>query len=307
MVRLALVGAGRWGRNIIRTIGELPGLRLARLASTNPDSRALVPGDCVISADWAEVVAAPDVDAVIIATPPASHAAITLAAIAAGKPVLVEKPLTLDLGEAEAIAEAAGASGVMVWVEHTQLFNPAWTALKAALPTIGPLRAIRSEAGNHGPYRAGGIPMLWDWGAHDVALALDLMDADPVSVSARWLERRMVEGGEAGDVRLTLSFAGGVEAHLRLCNLMDKCRRVAVHGERGVLVLDDLAADRLTRHPSIAGFAWPHGPGEALAVEPEMPLTRAVRLFARAVGSGEAGPSPLALGIRVVRALDACG
>lgn len=305
-VRLALIGAGRWGRNYIRAIAGLPGAALVRLASANPESRALVPPDCVVDADWRAVVAAPEVEAVIVATPPATHAGIALAAIAAGKAVLVEKPLTLDLAEAEDIATAARAADVMVWVEHTQLFNPAWNALKAALPTIGSLLAVRSEAGNHGPYRKGGVPMLWDWGAHDVAMVLDLMGGDPDRISTVWVARGEKDGGEAGDVALTLAF-GPVEAQTRLCNTMDKCRRFAVFGEKGTLLLDDLASSKLRRFAPSAAFAWPRGDGETLAVESEMPLTRAIRLFSEAVRRPEPGPSPLGLGVRVVRVLGACG
>lgn len=304
-VRLALIGAGRWGRNYIRAIAGLPETALVRLASSNPDSRALVPSGCVVESDWRSVVAAPEVEAVIVSTPPDSHAEITLAAIAAGKAVLVEKPLTLDMGEAVSIRAAAQDSGVMVWVEHTQLFNPAWQALKAAMASIGPVLALRSEAGNHGPYRKGGVPMLWDWGAHDVAQTLDLMDRDPDAAASVWAARGEKNGGEAGDVTLTLTF-GRVEARTRLCNTMDKCRRFAVHAERGILLFDDLAQAKLTRHPRTRDFAWPAGQGEALAVETEMPLTRAVRLFSQAVRQPSPGPSPLDLGLRVVRVLEAC-
>jgi predicted dehydrogenase len=304
-VRLALIGAGRWGRNTIRTIAGLPGAALVRLASSNPESHALVPPHCGVDSDWRSVIAAPEVEAVIIATPPATHAEITLAAIAMGKAVLVEKPLTLDLAEAEAIAAAARASGVMVWVEHTQLFNPAWDALKAALPAIGPILAIRSEAGNHGPYRPGGVPMLWDWGAHDVSMALDLMGRDPDTASAAWSACGEKDGGEAGDVTLALAF-GAVGARIRLCNTTDKCRRFAVHGKEGVLVFDDLAQEKLTLHPAVPGFGWPSGRGMARTVAAEMPLSRAVRLFAKAVRHPAPGPSPLELGVRVVRVLGAC-
>ncbi|KIL97707.1 Myo-inositol 2-dehydrogenase [Paramagnetospirillum magnetotacticum MS-1] len=304
-VRLALIGAGRWGKNYIRTIAGLPGAALVRLASSNPDNLALVPPGCVIESDWRSVVSAPEVEAVIIATPPATHAEITLAAIASGKAVLVEKPLTLDLAEAEAVAAAAKATGVMVWVEHTQLFNPAWEALKADLTSIGPILAVRSEAGNHGPYRPGGVPMLWDWGAHDVSMVLDLMGRDPDSTSASWAARGEKDGGEAGDVTLTLAFST-VEAHIRLCNTMDKCRRLAVFGEAGTLVMDDRATDKLTLHPPQPDGNWPVGQGHALTVTDEMPLTRAVRLFAGAVRQPEPGPSPLELGLRVVRVLGAC-
>jgi predicted dehydrogenase len=135
---------------------------------------------------------------------------------------------------------------------------------------------------------------------------LDLMGRPPHSCSARTEERREVEGGEAAIVALSLGFDGGIEARIRCGNLMERrVRRFAVHGERGILLLDDTAASRLTRHPPTAGFAWPTGPGEPLAVGDEMPLTRALRLFAGAVAAGATAGS-LPLGIEVVRVLAAC-
>ncbi len=115
-----------------------------------------------------------------------------------------------------------------------------------------------------------------------------------------------MENGEGTLVALSLSFAGGLEAGIRCGNLMEhRTRRFAVHGERGILLLDDTAAHKLTRHPPTAGFAWPSGPGEPLAVEPELPLTRALRLFTEAVAAGATAGS-LPLGVEVVRVLSAC-
>ncbi len=306
VVRLALIGAGRWGRNYIRTIAGLDGARLVRIASTNPETAALAPAGCVVEPDWRTVVTASNVDAVIVATPPSTHAEIALAALKAGKPILVEKPLTLDPAEAEAVAEAAGKAGVTAWVGHTQLFNPAWAALKQALPAIGAIHAIRSEAGNHGPFRPD-APVLWDWGAHDVAMALDLMGRVPSSCSAHYEENREVEGGEGAIVALWLGFGDGIEARIRCGNLMKtRTRRFAVHGSDGVLVMDDAGPLRLTRHPARPDLSWPDLPGQSLAVEDEMPLTRALRLFVAAVSSGETADSSLALGVRVVRVLADC-
>ncbi|OAN49220.1 hypothetical protein A6A04_03655 [Paramagnetospirillum marisnigri] len=302
-IRLALIGAGRWGRIHLKTISGLDGTVLTRVASSNPETVALVPPGCVVEADWRAVVAASDVDAVVIVTPPATHAEIALAAIRAGKPVLVEKPLTLDPAEADSILAAADSADILAWVEHTQLFQPGWAVLKAALPTIGALRALRAEAGNHGPFRAGVEP-LWDWGAHDVALVLDLMGADPLSCSGIHERREEIDGGIGALARLSLGFEGGVEAVIRCGSLMPtKRRRIALHGEAGVLVLDDLANPKLTRHPPTDDFAWPIGPGEALPVDGELPLSRALRLFVQAVRSGSRDRVSLALGVRVVRIL----
>ena len=88
-LKLGLVGAGRWGRNYVRTIATLDGLRLAAVASRNPETATLVPPHCHIVTDWHDLIAMPGIDGIIIASPPATHAEILLAAIAAGKHVAV--------------------------------------------------------------------------------------------------------------------------------------------------------------------------------------------------------------------------
>src|SRR6185295_8261844 len=122
---------GRWGRNYIKTIAALDDMRLTRLASRNPASRRLVGPRCEISADWRRCMGAGDLDGIIIATPPSLHAEMTIAAVAAGIPVLVEKPLTLGLSEASALRNEVRARSGLVMVDHTHLFHPAFVELKA--------------------------------------------------------------------------------------------------------------------------------------------------------------------------------
>jgi hypothetical protein len=93
---LGLVGAGRWGKVFINTLAGMEGVRLAGLASSNPQSRSLVPPDCRVMPEWRDLIQMKNLAGLIVATPPHTHAEITLAAIRAGLPVLVEKPLTLD-------------------------------------------------------------------------------------------------------------------------------------------------------------------------------------------------------------------
>lgn len=303
--RLALVGAGRWGRNYIRTMAELPQVRLTRVASRNADNAALLPPGCVLDADWRVTVAAADVDAVIVATPPQTHAVIAAAALAAGKAVLVEKPLTLDPAEARALAEQAHEAGLLAWVEHTPLFNPAFRALRQALPRVGRVGAIRSQAGNHGPFRAD-VPVLWDWGAHDLAMILALTGGNmPMAIAARHTRREWVEGGQGAVVEVELTFADGLHASAVFGNLCERSRKLAVYGDAGTLLFDDLAADKVTFHPPQSPADWPTFPVEVLDWDPTPPLTRAICDFVAALdGSGDDGN--LDFGVVVVTLLDLC-
>ncbi|MBI5163205.1 MAG: Gfo/Idh/MocA family oxidoreductase [Magnetospirillum sp.] len=291
-VRLGLVGAGRWGRVVIRTLAGLPPLRLAAVSSTNPDTAARLPAACVQFTDWRVMIAAGGLDGVIVATPPATHAAIAIAALDAGLAVVVEKPLTLDRAEALAIRAAAERARVPVLVDHTHLFAPAWRRLKELAADLGPVLAVESVAGNHGPYRDD-TAVLWDWGAHDVALCLDLLGSHPDTVAARVLERRAVPGGTGETLRLDLGF-GRVAATITLGTLMDKTRRIRVVCAGGTLVYDDLAADKLTRD------------GARQAVDPRLPLTAAMAEFAAAIVKGGYDSRSLDCGLAVVEVLERC-
>ena len=301
-VRLGLIGAGRWGRNYIRTIAGLEGVRLAGVASRNPETASLVPSGCAVSADWRELLSGKDIDGVVIATPPRQHAEMVRAAIAAKLPALVEKPLTLDLAEAIALRDAAVSSAGFFMVGHTHLFHPAYRALKALAPEFGPVCAIRGEAGNFGPYRPD-TPALWDWGPHDVALCLDLMGVMPEQARSRVSERRQVEGGVGETIELSLTFPGSIAAELRFGNLMPKRRWFAAHLEKAVLVYDDLAPAKLTRYAPTRAHTAPAGEGFPVDIPAELPLTNVVKAFEAAIRSGARDRAPMEFGVRVVDVL----
>jgi len=282
-LRMGLIGVGPWGRNYIRTIAGLAELKLARVASRNAQTQVLVPRGCAISTDWREVARAADIDGIIVATPPSTHAEITLAAIEAGRPVLVEKPLTLGVASAESIVAAAAARPVLVMVNHVHLFHPAYRALKRAVAAHGPVRAIHARAGDRGPYRRD-VPMLWDWGPHDVAMCIDLLGAQPEAVDAERLECRPVAGGMAECLRLSLRFAGGVTAQIQLSTLHERHRGFVVQLDSQILRYDG---------------SPPAAPGD-------LPLTRAVLDFAAAVAAGSASLASAELGAAVVRTLARC-
>ena len=299
-LRLGLVGAGRWGRNYIRTIAALDGVRLAELASTNPESDQLVPNGCRISTDWRSILDSRRIDGVIVATPPASHSDMVKTAVDAGLPVLVEKPLTLDIGQAVALRELVMERNGFVMVGHTHLFHPAFRKLKEMAPEFGEIHSIWSEAGSYGPFRSD-TPVLWDWGAHDVAMCLDLLGTVPEHVTACRVESRLLPEGLGEIVDLKLHFPGGVSALVHLGNILEKRRYFRVNLEKAALVYDDMSP-----HP----FAVYSGPefdiAQVLEVGREKPLTAVVMDFAAAIHKGRRDMGSLNLGIKVVEVLASC-
>lgn len=290
-LRLGLVGAGRWGRVYVRTLAASADVRLARLASGNPESVRLAPGDCAVSADWRDLIRAGDLDGLIVATPPASHAAIAEAAIGAGVALLIEKPLTMDAAEAEALLALARRDGALVMVDHIHLYAPAFRELLRLAAQAGPIRRVRSRAGNNGPYRSN-TPVLWDWGSHDVAMLLALAGAPPTGMAVTRLERRVVEGGTGEMLRLDFTYPD-FAAEVVIGTLMDKCRWFEVECANATLVYDDVGPHKLTRD------------GQPVPVDPALPLSMAVTEFAAAIRNGSSDHSGLELGVQVVGILAA--
>jgi predicted dehydrogenase len=307
-VRLGLIGAGRWGRVYIKTIREMDGIRLSRLCSSNPESRALVDGACHMTEDWRSLLAGGDIDGVIIATPPSLHCEMTLAALRAGIPVMVEKPLTMDLSQALRIQEAAAQSDVLVLVDHTQLFQPAWSGLKDMAKRHGPVRCIRSVAGKWGPFQED-RPVLWDFGAHDVALCLDLIGESPLEVKAELQEMRETREGRGEEVLVRIGFTGDLDAQVVVGNLFhEKQRRFVVYLDKLVLVMDDMKSEKLVAYSRNEDeFLWKDDTsarsGMSVPVAQTLPLTVAVDTFVRGI-RGERSPAfGVRLGVDVVRTL----
>jgi predicted dehydrogenase len=294
-VRLGLIGAGRWGARYVATLRALPGVVLARVASGNRATAALVPPGCALDADWQALCRDSTLEGVIVATPPALHAPMALAAMRAGKAVLIEKPLTLEAEEARALRAMAERRNALVLVDHTHLYSAAYRELKRRAASLGRLQRIESEGGNRGPVRPG-VSALWDYGPHDLAMALDLAGAPLASLKAR-REGQEPDGGEA--VALELAFANGVEAAVRVSNIeTERRRRFTAVCERGTLVYDDLASAKLVLRAG--GIETP------IVLDASMPLTNAVLAFRDAIVEGRRSDPGLALGVRVVELLEQC-
>jgi predicted dehydrogenase len=252
-MRLAVCGRGPWGRIYAETIEALPDLSLVGSAGRN---------------DWQELVARPDVEAVVVATSPVSHTEISKAALRAGKPVLCEKPLALDVASARALREVVRETGGRLLVAHTYLWHPGFQALAQAAAAGRP-HLLVSEAGNRGPVRAE-VNALWDYGPHDVAMALALA-GEPETADAT-LER--LAGGETWTIRL--GWPDGLRAELHCSNeLPERHRMFAAEFDWGRLEFEDT--------------------GRATSVD-ERPLSRMLRAFA-------AGASDIDLGVAVVEVL----
>ena len=248
--RVALLGHGYWGPNLARNLHMRLGRAWVACVDPDPARRAEVahryPWVRVL-ADPAAVMADPGVDALVVASPARTHATLVADALAAGKHVLVEKPLALSTAEAVALAEAADRAGRVLLVGHTFEYNPAVTRMRELVEAgdLGDLWYLHSQRVNLGRIQSD-INALWSIGPHDVSIANYLIGSAPRWVSARGA--RYLHADVEDVVFATLGYDGGVLAHLHVSWLdPSKLRRTTVVGSRRMVVFDDLDSEAKLR------------------------------------------------------------
>ena len=279
MIRLGLVGRGPWGQRIARTVR----------APTAPFGAELA---WQIGRDISlhQQIRQQPVDGLLIATPPATHAALVLTAWGHELPVFVEKPFTCSLWEAAPLEATRGKTPVTL-VNHVHLFHPAYVELKRLLRIRGQfVTGVTSHGGGDGPFRAD-VPPLWDYGPHDVAFAIDLTGSPDLVEAARVPSETTC--GTNYELRL---HSAGVTALLCVGSVFRvKTRRLVVTTAREVYSLDDRSE-------------WPlqsRGDGTLPVKDRTPPLEAALRCFVEAI-EGKYDPRlGINLALRVTRTLDA--
>lgn len=309
-LRLGLIGTGRWGQVYLRTLQQLAQrCELTAVCCRRPEQAVRIPSTAAVVADWQAVVRSP-CDAVIIATPPDTHADILTACLAAGKPCIVEKPLCLDMDTAEHLHRLVEETGVAVLVDHTYLFSSAYQTLKQRLdPAADPIRVILSEGMALGPFRSH-TPALWDWAVHDVSLCLDLLGHVPCRVDA--LGGPADPEGEAEAVSLWLEFAQGASAWIQAGRLGPSKRRcLSVLTEHHLYLLDDLADEKLTMAEIEFSARYHEGIPETPArrpipVDASLPMQNMLSYFVEGLSGGDRSRFGTALAVGAVRVLATC-
>lgn len=243
MIRLAIVGAGHWGPNLINNFSSSKRSEVTWVVDRDESRRSAVaerfPG--VRTTDSIDTVLADaDVDAVVIATPTTTHYALAKAAIEAGKHVLVEKPLTDSVESSQALCELAERTGRVLMVGHVFIFNGAARQVKRYLDAgdLGRIYYISMVRTNLGPIRID-VDAAWDLAAHDISMASYWLDADPISVSA--VGGSWINPGIADAVFATLRYESDVLVNLHASWLNPrKARDITLVGDKQMLTFDDV-------------------------------------------------------------------
>jgi predicted dehydrogenase len=319
---VAVVGYGYWGPNLVRNFVETSDCRVAAICDASPQRLASVerryPG-VATTADFADLLVDPSIDAIALATPVHTHAALARRALEAGKHVLVEKPMTTCPREAEELVELAERHRRTLMVDHTFVYTGAVRRIKQLIDTgeIGRLYYYDSVRVNLGLIQHD-VSVIWDLAAHDVSIMDYLIPAAPRAVSA--VGAAHLPGQMADVAYLTVLFDNNLLAHFHVNWLSPvKLRQVLIGGDRRMVLYDDIQPTEKVKVYD-RGISWSEDPNEARhealvsyrsgdVHAPKLDPTEALRTecehFIECVRSGRTPISDGRAGLRTVRILAA--
>ena len=243
MIRIAVVGAGQWGPNLIRNFHNRRTSEVAwvvdRDAGRLDQVRERFP-DIQLATDAETVMGDARTDAVVIATPTSTHYALAKRALAGGKHVLVEKPITADSAEAEELCTLAAGAGRILMVGHVFVYNPGVQRVKQLLAAgeLGRVYYVCMVRTNLGPIRVD-VNAAWDLASHDVSVANYWLGTAPLTASA--VGGSWINPGIEDAVFATLRYPNDVLVNMHISWLSPrKTREITLVGDRRMLTFDDM-------------------------------------------------------------------
>ncbi len=321
-VRIGVIGLGYWGPNLVRNFREVIGddlcvccdqqeSRVEAVRRRYPSLRA--------TSDAAAVLADDGIDGVAIATPVATHYPLAKAALEAGKSVLIEKPMTADVAQAEELVDLAQKRGLALMVDHVFVYSPPVRKIKALLDTgeLGRLLYVDSVRINLGLFQRD-VNVVWDLAPHDLSIVDHLLGRTPKSVAA--FGSVHTGSGHEDVAYLNLDFGDGLIANFHVNWLSPvKIRYTMLGGSRKSLVYNDLDPVETikvydsginVREDDLEGrrnilIDYRMGDVWSPRLEPGEPLRTVVSHFVDCVRGGTTPVTDGQAGLRVVRVLDA--
>ena len=311
-VKIAVLGCGRWGQNLVRNFHQLGAL--VAISDVEPTRAAVFAKQFDVPAlDVEAILADSGIDAVVVAAPAPLHAELAIRAFNAGKHVFVEKPLALTVADGERVIRAAEATDRRLMVGHLLRYHPAFLALREMIDEgrLGPLCYIYSNRLNLGILRSE-ENVFWSFAPHDVSMILALAGAEPSWVRAEG--GAFLQNGIEDFYSLQLKFASGAHGHVQVSWLHPfKEQKLVVVGETAMAVFDDRAPwpEKLMLYPyEISGLdkgmlRIAGGAASSVPVAEAEPLKLECAHFLHCVLSGERPRTDGLEGLSVLKVLRA--
>ncbi|MEM8994809.1 MAG: Gfo/Idh/MocA family oxidoreductase [Acidobacteriota bacterium] len=315
---IGLVGCGYWGEKVLRNLAASRRLRLDSIAELDADRLGAAVGahpGLAGYADYRQMLRRPGLDAVVVATPAATHFEIAHEVLRSGRPVLVEKPLATDADQARTLVEEAERRGLALMVGHTFVYSGAVETLGRLIDDgeLGTLRSYDGTRVNLGRFQPD-VNVLWDLAVHDLAILDHVVTERPAAISATGAAH--LPGQATNLAYATLFYPDALIAHLHVSWLAPiKQRSALITGSRRMVVYDDTATtDKLRLFD--AGVDFVEGAaGQRLDYrtngfecpdwDPAEPLRTEVDHFADCVATGARPRSDGFAGLRAVTILEA--
>ncbi len=313
-LRFGLIGYGYWGPKVARNLDSLQHAMVTMVADNDASRLAQlwINSSGVRITTQAEDVFRSDVDGVVIATPVRTHYQLAKQALLQGKHVLVEKPLTANVAEAEELVALAEEHQRILMVGHTFEYNPAVNELRKLIQSgdLGQIYCVEAERLNLGLFRSD-INVIWDLAPHDISILLYVLGKKPERIKVHayaHLQRRIQD-----IAHLDLGFADGMTAHIHVSWLHPcKIRKVTVIGDRRMAVYDDTSpAEMLKIYNKGAdvhadpGVSYRYGEVTIPYIDWVEPLHLECEDFATAIRTGRSPRADGRVGLEVVRVLAA--
>lgn len=241
-LRFGIIGWGYWGPKIARNLDGLPQAKVTMVADTDNRRLSSIP----VNQPWIQIASNVEellrsaIDGVVIATPVRTHYQLAKECLLHGKHVLVEKPLTVNVAEAEELVALAKKQQCILMVGHTFEYNPAVNELRKLVQSgdLGKIYCIETERLNLGLYRSD-INVIWDLAPHDVSILLYLLGKKPNQIRVQ--SHGHLQSQIQDIAHLDLGFTNGMTAHIHVSWLHPcKIRRVTVIGDERMAVYDDV-------------------------------------------------------------------
>ena len=243
MIGVGVIGYGYWGPNLVRNFAETPGARVGFVTDLQQERLAQVTARypaTKVSTDFRDLLCDTAIDAVVIATPVSTHFDLAMAALRAGKHVLIEKPIASSSAQAHALIDEAAKRKLVLMVDHTFVYTPAVAKMRELVEQghLGDLYYYDSVRINLGLFQHD-VNVLWDLAVHDLSIMDFVLGQSPVSVAATGLSH--VPDQPENIAYMTMFFDGRLIAHVHVNWLAPvKVRRTLLGGSRRMIVFDDL-------------------------------------------------------------------
>ena len=319
-MHIGLVGGGYWGSKHLRVFAGIPEVERLTLIEVDIERQKTLQAafpSINVASDLDDVL--PELDGVVVATKPGSHAALGRKVLEAGKHLLMEKPLVTNVADAAELCTLADEKGLVLMSGHTFEFNPVVNDLKGRIAAgdLGTVRYIRSLRLNLGLYQSD-VNVIWDLAPHDISITNFLLDETPARVTAWGHHSASADFEDVAMLRLEYE-RSGVEAYVHVSWLdPSKVREVTVVGSEKMAVYDDLRSeeplrifDRGVVHPSPSSFRAPlsyrYGDITAPFINAQEPLLMEDTHFVESIKHGGPSKSDGYSGLRVVAVIEAAG